>query len=182
MRETWVRSLGGEDPLEKEMATHSSILAWKNPMDCSTPGLPIHHQLPEFTQTHVHWVSDAIQPPHPLSSPSPPALNFSMLCIDIYNHYVFLLNWSLDHYVVSFLIACNLYFKVYFVLYEGRYSSFLLLPISMEYIFPSSHFQFICDFRFQVGFFCIHSAILCLLVGAFNPITFKAYMLLLPFS
>ena len=34
-----------------------------NPMDCSTPGLPVHHQLPEFTQTHVHWVSDAIQPP-----------------------------------------------------------------------------------------------------------------------
>ena len=37
-------------------------------MDCSTPGLPVHHQLPEFTQTHVHWVSDAIQPSHPLSS------------------------------------------------------------------------------------------------------------------
>ena len=38
-------------------------------MNCSTPGLPVHHQLPEFTQTHVHWVSDAIQPSHPLSSP-----------------------------------------------------------------------------------------------------------------
>ena len=45
-----------------------------DPMDCSTPGFPAHHQLPEFTQTHVHWVGDAIQPPHPLSSPSPPAL------------------------------------------------------------------------------------------------------------
>ena len=43
-----------------------------NPMNCSTPGLPVHHQLPEFTQTHVHRVSDAIQPSHPLSSPSPP--------------------------------------------------------------------------------------------------------------
>ena len=42
-----------------------------NPMDCSTPGLPVHHQLPEFTQTHVHWVGDAIQLSHPLSSPSP---------------------------------------------------------------------------------------------------------------
>ena len=42
-------------------------------MDCNTPGLPIHHQLPEFTQIHVHWVGDAIQPSHPLSSPSPPA-------------------------------------------------------------------------------------------------------------
>ena len=47
------------------------------PMDCSMPGLPVHHQLPEFTQTHVHWVGDAIQPSHPLSSPSPPARNLS---------------------------------------------------------------------------------------------------------
>ena len=46
-----------------------------DPMNLSTPGLPIHHQLPEFTQTHVHWVSDAIQPSHPLSSPFPPAPN-----------------------------------------------------------------------------------------------------------
>ena len=46
-----------------------------NPMDCSTTGLPVHHQLPELTQTHVHWVGDAIQPSHPLSSPSPPAFN-----------------------------------------------------------------------------------------------------------
>ena len=46
-----------------------------DPVNCSTPGLPVHHQLPEFTQTHVHRVSDAIQPPHPLSSPSPPAPN-----------------------------------------------------------------------------------------------------------
>ena len=46
-------------------------------MNCSTPGLPVYHQLLEFTQTHVHWVSDAIQPSHPLSSPSPPAFNLS---------------------------------------------------------------------------------------------------------
>ena len=81
VQETQVQFLGQEDPLEKEMATHSSILAWEiswteepgelqssqsvssvaqlfptlcDPMDCSTPGLPVHHQLPEFTQTHVH--------------------------------------------------------------------------------------------------------------------------------
>ena len=48
-----------------------------DPMDCSTPGLPVHHQLPEFTQTHVHWVGDAIQPSHPLLSPSPPTLSLS---------------------------------------------------------------------------------------------------------
>ena len=46
-----------------------------NPMNRSTPSLPVHHQLPEFTQTHVHRVSDAIQPSHPLPSPSPPAPN-----------------------------------------------------------------------------------------------------------
>ena len=48
-----------------------------NPMDCSTPGFPILHQIPELAQTHVHWVGDAIQPSHPLLSPSPPAFNLS---------------------------------------------------------------------------------------------------------
>ena len=54
-----------------------SCLTLCDPMDRSTPGLPVHHQLPEFTQTHVHRVGDTIQPSHPLLSPSPPALNFS---------------------------------------------------------------------------------------------------------
>ena len=62
-------------------ATFSSVAQscptpW-DPMDGSMSGLPVHHQLPEFTQTHVHWFSDAIQPSHPLSSPSPPAFNLS---------------------------------------------------------------------------------------------------------
>ena len=48
-----------------------------DPRDCSTPGLPVHHQLLEFTLTLVHWVGDAIQPSYPLSSPSPPAFNLS---------------------------------------------------------------------------------------------------------
>ena len=54
-----------------------SCLTLCNAMNCSMPGLPVYHQLPEFTQTHVHWVGDAIQLCHPLSSPSPPALNLS---------------------------------------------------------------------------------------------------------
>ena len=54
-----------------------SCLTLCDPMNCSTKGVPVHHQLPEFTQTHVHRVSDAIQPSHPLSSPSPPAPNAS---------------------------------------------------------------------------------------------------------
>ena len=52
-----------------------SCLTLCNPMNCSTPGLTVHHQLPEFTQTHNHGVGDGIQPSHPLSSPSPPAPN-----------------------------------------------------------------------------------------------------------
>ena len=54
-----------------------SCLTLCDPMNCSTPGLPVHHQLPEFTQIHVHQVSDAIQPSYPRSSPSPPAPNSS---------------------------------------------------------------------------------------------------------
>ena len=104
MQKTQIQSPGWEDPLEEEMATHSSILAWEiswteepgelqssqsvssvtqsfstlcNPMDCSTPGFPVHHQLPELAQTHVYQVGDAIQPSHPLSSPSPSAFNLS---------------------------------------------------------------------------------------------------------
>ena len=54
-----------------------SCLSLCDSMNCSMPVLPVHHQLQEFTQIHVHWVGDAIQPSHPLSSPSPPALNLS---------------------------------------------------------------------------------------------------------
>ena len=54
----------------------SCVRLFWDTIDCSTPGFPVHHQLPELTQTHVHWVSDAIQPSHPLSSPSP-AFNLS---------------------------------------------------------------------------------------------------------
>ena len=62
-----------------ESVQFSSVAQWCltlcDPMNRSTPGLPVHHQLPEFTQTHAHQVSDAIKPSHPLSSPSPPAPN-----------------------------------------------------------------------------------------------------------
>ena len=54
---------------------NQSCLTLCDPMNHSTPGLPVRHQLPEYTQIHVHWVGDAIQPSHPLLSPSPPALN-----------------------------------------------------------------------------------------------------------
>ena len=84
-----------------------------------------------------------------------------VLCIEVllcwmhrfYNCYVFLLDWSLDDYVVSYLISCKLlYFKIYFTWFENYHSSFLFLPICVEYIFPFSHFQSVCVFRSKVGF------------------------------
>ena len=54
-----------------------SCLTLCNPMDCSMPGFPVHHQFPELAHTHVHWVGDAIQPSHPLSFSSPPVFNLS---------------------------------------------------------------------------------------------------------
>ena len=62
---------------QKFSSVTQSCLTLCDPMNHSTPGFPVHYQLPEFTQTHVHRVGDAIQPPHPLSSPSPPAFNLS---------------------------------------------------------------------------------------------------------
>ena len=56
-----------------------SCLTLCSTKDCSTPGFPVHHQFPEPARTHLHWVGDAIQPSHSLSSPSPPALNLSQL-------------------------------------------------------------------------------------------------------
>ena len=64
-------------PRSQFSSVAQSCLTLYDPTDCSTPGFPVHHQLPEFAQTHVHQIGDAIQPSHPLSSPSPPALNRS---------------------------------------------------------------------------------------------------------
>ena len=76
-------------------------------MDCSTPGLPVHHQLPEFTQTRVHHVGDAMQPSHPLSSPSPLALNLSQQGLFksvSFSHLVAkVLEFQLQHLVVTLI-------------------------------------------------------------------------------
>ena len=63
-----------------------------SPMDSRTPGLPVHHQLPEFTQTHVHWIGDAIQPSHPLPSPSPPPSIFPSIKVFL-NESVLHIRW-----------------------------------------------------------------------------------------
>ena len=75
-----------------------SCLTLCNPMNHSTPGLPVHHQLPEFTQTHVHWVGDAIQPSHLLSSPSPLAPNPSQhQCVNSSHEVAKALIFQLQH-------------------------------------------------------------------------------------
>ena len=70
-------------------------LTIRNPMDCSMPGFPVLHHLPELAQTHVHWIGDAIQPSHPLSSASPLAFNLSQ-------HQSFLMSWLLELLSVQF--------------------------------------------------------------------------------
>ena len=74
--------------------SHSCPTVW-DPMDCCKPSLPVHHQLPEFTQTQVHWVQEAIQPSHPLSSPSPPALNLSSIRV-FSNESALCIRWPKD--------------------------------------------------------------------------------------
>ena len=74
----WIHSLHRHFSSVQFSSVTQSCPTLCNPMDCSTPGLPVRHQLPEFTQTHVHWVSDAIQPSYLLPSPSPPAFNLSV--------------------------------------------------------------------------------------------------------
>ena len=73
----WSWSLTSSCPQVSVQFSHSVCPALCDPMDCSTPGFLVHHQLPELTQTHVHRVGDAIQPSHPLSSSFPLAFNLS---------------------------------------------------------------------------------------------------------
>ena len=82
-------------------SVHSFSRVWLcDHMDCSTPGFPVPHQLPALTQTHVYWVSDAIQPSHPLSSPSPPAFKLSQ--------HQDLFQWvSSSHQVAKVLSMCR---------------------------------------------------------------------------
>ena len=71
----WINIQENWDGYSSVQFSHSVVSDSLHPMNSSTPGFPVHHQLPEFTQTHVHWVSDAILPCHPMSSPSPPTPN-----------------------------------------------------------------------------------------------------------
>jgi len=93
-----------------------------DPIACSTPGFPVHHQLPELTQTHVHQVSDAIQPSHPLSCSSPPAFNLSQ--------HQGLFQWvSSSHQVVNVLELQHQSFNEYSELISYKFDWFDLLAV-----------------------------------------------------
>ena len=94
----------------------SCLTLW-DPMNCSTPGLPIYHQLPKSTQTHLHWVGDAIQPSHPLSFPSPPAFSLSQ-------HHS-LLNWVSPSHQVAKVLEFQLQHQP-----SNKYSG--LIPIRID--------------------------------------------------
>ena len=118
-----------------------------DPMDCSTPGFPVHHQLPELAQIHIHWVGDAIQPSHPLSSPSPSAFNLSQ--------HQGLFQWvSFSHQVAKVLelqIQHHSFQRVFKVdFFRFNWFNFLALPGTLE-SFPASQLK------------SINSSALCLL-------------------
>ena len=104
---TWKSKDEGKELLRAQCLFSSvqllSPVQLRNPMDCSTPGLPVHHQLPEFIQTHVHWVGDAIQPSHPLSSPSPPTPIFPSIRV-FSNESVLHIRWA-KYWSFSFNIS-----------------------------------------------------------------------------
>ena len=151
-----------------------------NPMNRSTPGLPVHHQLPEFTQTHAHWIGDAIQPSHPLSSPSPPAPNPSQhqglfQWVNSLHEVAKVLEFQLQHHqpfqwtprtdlklTVYYLLACCVLFSFFhFLLY---FSLFL-------FMFP----LFFIDFYWPEYFFSLS----CPLMKQCNPMTWKCKHLLI---
>ena len=108
------------------------------PMDCSMPGLPVHHQLLEFTQTHVHWVSDTIQPSHPLLSPSPPRSIFPSIRV-FCNESILHIRWP-KYWSFSFSISPS---NEYSGLICFRIDWFHLLAVqeTLKGFFPTPQFK-----------------------------------------
>ena len=106
----------GKEANNQFSSVAQSCLTLFDPKNHSTPGLPVHYQLPESTQTHVHWVGDAIQPSHPLLSPSPPAFNLSQ-CQDLFK-------WVSSQYQADNFITCRCFERGYFNLDPSEDTSF----------------------------------------------------------
>ena len=144
-------------------------------MDCRTPGLPVHHQLPEFTQTRVHWVGDAIQPSHPLLSPSPPALNLSQhQCLFKWDMSVKIAQWGDSYYFVFWSLMLLLLGKRYL---PSPWTSHLF-PLFLKLLIPLSG-EFFRKFNCRPllrshTWFYIHECSCFLLEKLGNCISFKA--------
>ena len=233
MPETWVWSLGWEDPLEEGMATHSNILAWRIPtqrgtwwatvcvidskeldmteqistaqwqiilniflqvfgylyiawcscsvtqlcptlwdsMDCSTPGLPVHHQHPARAQTHVNWVSDAIQPSHPLLSPSPSAFNLSQHQV-FSNESVLRIRWP-KYWNFSFSISP---FNDYSGLISFRIDWFDLLAVQGTLKSLLQHHSSKASILWCSAFFMIQLSRLYMTTGKTIALTIKTFV------
>ena len=114
-----------------------SCLILCNPMDCSTPGLLVHHQLPEFTQTHFRWVDDTIQPSHPLSSPSPPAFNLSWHRALFYQH-ISLISIQIQNLGITLDLLPLWAPFLYQVISWGLYVSVCILLLAPSFQYNSS--------------------------------------------
>ena len=133
-----------------------SRLALCDPMDCSTPGFPVHHQLPEFTQIHVHRVGDGIQPSYPLTSPFPPDFNFSqhqgfssesVLCIRWTNYWSFSFSISppIEYSgLISFRIELYFNLKNIYCILNTRFNKISFLPINIKHNFCHPHMMVYC--------------------------------------
>ena len=149
-------------------------------MECSMPGLPIHHQLPEFTQTHIHWAGDAIQPSHSLSSPSPPSFNLShhqglFKWVSSSNQVAKVLEFQIQHQSFQWIIRTDYYcgesgHPCFGLDLRGNAFSFsplrIMFAVGLSYMaflcWGSSFyahflksFNYKCVLNFVKGFFCI---------------------------
>ena len=117
-----------------------SCLTLCDPMDCSTPGFPVHHQLPELAQTHVHWVGDDIQPSHPLSSPYP-AFNLSQ------HHGLF--QWISSSHQVAKILEFQLQHQSFQCIFRTDFIDILAsLKISSAITPPGKSYFPICEVSF----------------------------------
>ena len=129
-----------------------SCLTFCDPMDCSTPGLPVHHQPLEFTQTHVHWVGDTIQSSHPLSAPSPPVFNLSK------NEGLF--KWVSSSHQVAKVLKLQLQYQSFQWIFRTDFLKDWLVwspccPRNSQEFSPTPQFKHSAFFMVQLPYLCL---------------------------
>ena len=140
-------------------------------MDCSRPGFPVHHQFPEFIQTHVHWVSDAIQPSHPLLSPSPPAFNLSQHQ-SLFKWVSFPIRWP-KYWSFSFSISP---FNEYSGLISFKMDWFYLLAVegTLKSLLQNHHSK--ASILWFSAFFIVQLSHPYMITGKTMPLTRRAFV------